>query len=168
MKYSYKEMLSAARSAGLANEKTMWRSVDSLDEMLCVLKEEHPDMFWDFMREQHEAFYGQHFDEMFALWQVSQMYHKTADGKECKGEHWSVENATEVYSKHKSKLPADTTVFDVYVALNGNWHDKAELFKKWDAEEFEQMIIEDAICFYFMDCDWKSDGKVWDYMNAND
>ena len=168
MKYSYKEMLSAAKSAGLANEKTMWKSIDSLDDMLCVLKEEHPDMFWDFMRRQHEAFYGPHFDEMFARWQVSQMYHKAEDGKEIKGEHWTIENATEVYSKNKAKLPADTTVFDVYVALNANFHDKCKLFKRWDEENFEQMIVEDAICFYFMDCDWKSDGKVWDYMNAND
>lgn len=168
MKYSYKDMLIEAKEAGLADEKTMWKSVDSLDEMLCVLREEHPDMFWDFMRRQHEAFYGHHFDEKFARWQVSQMYHKTADGKECKGEHWTMEEAEEVYNRHKSKFPSDTTVADVYVALNGNFHDKVELFKKWNPEKFEEIIIDDAIVFYFMDCDWKSDGKVWDYMNANE
>ena len=167
MEYSYKEMLMDAKSSGLTSEKTMWKSIDSLDEMLCVLKEEHPDMFWDFMRKQHEAFYGPHFDEKFALWQVEQMYHKTAEGKEYKGEHWSVEDAEKVFTKHKSKLPASTTVFDVFVALNANYHDRCELFKEWDKEDYENMVIEDAIKFYFMDCDWKSDGKVWEYMNAN-
>ena len=29
------------------------------------------------------------------------------------------------------------------------------------------MVIEDAIVFNFQDEDWKSDGKVWDYMNIN-
>jgi len=58
-------------------------------------------------------------------------------------------------------------VFDVYVAINGAWHDKVNLFRKWSSEKCEQMVIEDAIVFYFQDEDWKSDGKVWDYMNIN-
>lgn len=167
MNYTYKDMLNEAKAAGIANEKTMWKSVDSLDEMLCVLKEEHPDMYWDFMRKQHEAFFGKHFDEKFALWQVEQMYHKTADGKVCKGQHWTPEDAEEVYTKHKSKLPANTTVWDMFVVLNANFHDRYELFKDWDPDNCEKMVVEDAIKFYFMDCDWNSDGKVWEYMNAN-
>lgn len=115
------------------------------------------------------GFYARpHFDEKFAKWQVEQMHHKGDDGKEYKGQHWSVAETEDVYSKNKSKLPSGTTVFDVYVAINGNWHDKVDLFKKWSPEKYEQMIIEDAIVFYFEDEDWKSDGKVWDYMTAND
>ena len=165
---NYKDLLDTVRSSGIDNEKAMHKSLDSINEMLGIVEKEHPEIFWDFMRKQHEIFFGRHFDEKFARWQVKQMYHKDATGEEIKGERWSVENVEEVYSKYKAKLPAGTTVFDLYVALNATWHDKAELFKKWDEENFEQMILEDAICFYFMDCDWKSDGKVWDYMNAND
>lgn len=48
----YKNMLIAARNAGVATEKMMWQSIDGLNEMLCKMKEEHPVMFWKFMREQ--------------------------------------------------------------------------------------------------------------------
>lgn len=163
---NYHKMLKYYKEKGLFSETKMWESIECLDDILEEMKEKNPDMFWDFMRNQHEIFCGPHFDEKFAKWQVEQMYHKTAEGKECKGQHWTPEDAGEVFSKYKSKLPASTTLFDVYVAINASWHDKIELFKKW-AENYDDMIIEDAIVFYFMDCDWKSDGKVWDYMNIN-
>lgn len=165
---NYHKMLKHYKEKGLFSEAKMWESVENLDEILDSWKEDNPEMFWAFMRKQHEIFCGHHFNEKFALWQVEQMYHKTADGKVCKGQHWTPEDAEEVYTKYKSKLPASTTVWDVYVAVNANYHDRYDLFKDWNPDDCEKMVIEDAIKFYFLDCDWKSEGKVWDYMNANE
>ena len=164
---NYHKMLKHYKEKGLFSETKMWESIECLDDILEEMKEKNPDMFWGFMRNQHEIFCGPHFDEKFAKWQVEQMYHKDDDGKEYRGQHWSIAEAEEVYSKNKSKLPSGTTVFDVYVAINGTWHDKVNLFRKWSSEKCEQMVIEDAIVFYFQDEDWKSVGKVWDYMNIN-
>lgn len=62
----YKDLLRDAKANGVASEKTMWQSVDSLSDMLCVLKEEHPEMYWRFIREQHGIMYNNHYDRNFA------------------------------------------------------------------------------------------------------
>lgn len=163
----YYKMLKHYKEKGMFSEQKMWESVECLDELLEEMEEDCPDKFWEFMRDQHEIFCGPHFDEKFAKWQVEHMHHKGSDGKEYKGEHWSMEDTDSVMAQYKSKLPAGTTSADFYVALNANYHDKCRLFKSWFAEKYEEKIIEDAIDFYFMDED-APEGKVWHYMIAMD
>lgn len=162
----YKMMKHYAEKSGGDKEK-MWKSVECLDEHFEEFEEAHKEDFWDLMRELHEINCGPHFNEEFAMWQVSTMHHKGADGKTYKGEHWSMEDTDAVMAKYKSMLPTGTTAEDIYVALNANYHDKCTLFKKWFAEEYEEKIIEDAINFYFMDED-APEGKVWYYMSTMD
>lgn len=165
---NYHKMLKRYKEKGLFSEAKMWESIESLDELLEEMEEKDPEMFWDFMREQHCIFCGPHFDERFGKWQVEQMHSKGPDGKEYKGELCNIMKSEEVFDKYKAKLPAGTTIWDMYVAVNSNMHDKCALFKKWNPEKWEDMVIEDAIVFYFEDVDWESPGKVWDYMNADD
>lgn len=66
----YKKMLMDAKEAGISTEKVMWQSVDSLNTMLCKLKEEHPDMYMKFVREQQGIIYGNHYDKQFAEYDV--------------------------------------------------------------------------------------------------
>lgn len=54
----YKDLIKNAKANGVTSEKAMWQSVDSLNDVLCVIKEEHPEMYMAFMREQHAALYG--------------------------------------------------------------------------------------------------------------
>lgn len=164
---NYHKMLKHYKEKGLFSEAKMWESVESLDELLEEMEEKDPEMFWDFMREQHCIFCGPHFDERFGKWQIEQMHHKGEDGKEYKGMHWPEDDMKAVFDKYKSSLPAGTTYWDVAVAITGNWHDKACLFKKWFPENHEEKVIEDAINFYFKDQD-APEGKVWHYMIAMD
>lgn len=83
MYMDYKNMITSARNAGVATEKIMWQSIDGLNEMLCKMKEEHPDMFWKFMREQHGIMYSNHYDEAFALYDVS-MIRRTVPARSAK------------------------------------------------------------------------------------
>lgn len=168
---NYHKMLKYYKEKGLFSETKMWESIECLDDILEEMKEKNPDMFWDFMRNQHEIFCGPHFDEKFAKWQVEQMYHKDDDGKEYRGQHWSIAEAEEVYSKNKSKLPSGTTVFDVYVAINIFWHDLFDGYKHFVSENglpeklSSELTIKSAIKFFFMDDD-AIDGKVWIYSEA--
>lgn len=81
------------------------------------------------------------------------------------GEHWTIEQTTEVMQSYKSKLPAEVTPGDFYVALNTQWHD----YICWAMEHYESedeadnTIIEMAIRFWFMDDDWGDNAKVWEY-----
>ena len=89
----YKEMIEQAKAKGLASEKTMWESIEDIDEMLCALKAEHPEKYWKFMRKQHGVMYANHYDE-----------------------HWAVAQTNEAT---KGKVNTNgANEWDIYVALN--------------------------------------------------
>ena len=134
----YKNMLIAARNAGVATEKIMWQSVDGLNEMLCKMKEEHPEMFWKFMREQHGI-----------------MYTDRA-GKKCEGGYWTLEQIESVTKG--MTFPSGTTKWDKYVAFNGFYADTCTVLD-------DELIIKTAHKFYFADED-APPGKIWLYMEA--
>lgn len=73
--------------------------------------------------------------------------------------------AHEVCNKFKDKLEEDIEVADVYVAINAQYHDYCELFEKWFGKgNFDEMIFESAIAFWFDDVDFGED-KLWKYFN---
>ena len=80
----------------------------------------------------------------------------------------SIEQTTEVMQSYKSKLPAEVTPGDFYVALNAEWHD----YICWAMEHYpsegeaDNAIIEMAVRFWFMDDDWDTPTKVWCYFRA--
>ena len=59
-------------------------------------------------------------------------------------------------------LPAD-----VYVAINSQYHDYAELFRSWFTDGIEQRVIESAIVFWFKDADCKSENKIVEYFREH-
>ena len=160
---NYIELVKENAAKFRGDEKTMWASIESVSALLEKIKEEHPDLYWSFLREQHEAMVGHHFNESYAKWQVERMHHKGMDGTEYKGEHWPIEATNSVLAKHRPKIPAEYNEWDFYVALNATYHDFCAWAKKRFAERAEEEIIEMAIVFWFMDEDWGTKTKVWDY-----
>lgn len=68
-------------------------------------------------------------------------------------------------NKFKDKLEDEVEVADVYVAINAQYHDYCELFEKWFGKgNFDDMIFESAIDFWFDDVDFGED-KLWKYFN---
>lgn len=81
------------------------------------------------------------------------------------GEKYDMQKAHEVCSKFKDKLEDEVEVADVYVAINAQYHDYCELFEKWFGKgNFDDMIFESAISFWFDDVDFGED-KLWKYFN---
>jgi uncharacterized short protein YbdD (DUF466 family) len=164
----YYDMVKANFNKLRNDEGVMWGSIEMWDEYLEEMREHHPDKYWEMMRRTHEMMYGKHFDKEYAEWEVAQMHHKSPDGKVYKGEHWSMEQTTEVMQAYKSKLNADITPCDFYVALNAEWHD----YICWAKEHFpneadaDNAIIEMAVRFWFLDDDWGTPTKVWEYFRA--
>lgn len=108
--------------------------------------------------------YNEHFNKRSAKETVDEMYH-IKDNKKYIGEKYDMQKAHEVCEKYKNKLDDDVEVADVYVAINAQYHDYCELFEKWFGKgNFDEMIIEAAICFWFDDVDFGED-KVWKYFN---
>jgi hypothetical protein len=109
--------------------------------------------------------YGdEHFNKQEAKQTVDEMYH-VKDGKKYIGEKYDMQKAHEVCNKFKDKLEEDIEVADVYVAINAQYHDYCELFEKWFGKgNFDEMVFESAIAFWFDDVDFGED-KLWKYFN---
>lgn len=152
----YKNMIIAAKNAGISTEKAMWQSIDGINGMLCKMKEEHPDLFWKFMREQHGILYGNHYDEAFAIYDASLIRYTDRNGKKCEGPYWTLEQIET--SIKGMTFPAGTTKWDKYVAFNSFYADTCTVLE-------EESIIKTAHKFYFMDEDGPQ-GKIWISMEA--
>lgn len=164
----YYDIVKASDSKLRNDESVMWGSIELVDDLLEDIKEAHPDKYWEFMRRTHEMMYGKHFDSAYAEWQVEHMYHIGDDGKEYKGERWSLADTTAVMQKYRGRFPSDYNEFDFYVALNAQWHDTICTAKRHFAsvEDAETYIIDEAVAVWFNDSDWGSHDKVWSYFRC--
>ena len=77
----YKNMVLSAQDAGISTEKIMVKSIDSLNEMLCKLKETHPDAYWKFLREQQSIIYNNHYERAFAEYDVECLRYTNREGQ---------------------------------------------------------------------------------------
>lgn len=159
----YKELIKDYHAKGFGSEKKMWESIYALEDAMECLKEKDPDTYDEAMRDLHEVFCGPHYTECFAREDVAGMHHKNSKGEVIRGEHWNMDQVTS--AAKGLPVPSTATPWDVYVALNANWHDKEVKFTEWFGPEAEKRIVEDAISFYFNDAD-APEGKVWLYMDA--
>lgn len=66
-------------------------------------------------------------------------------------------------------INSSITVWDVYVAINAQYHDYIRLYSEWfrniNKNELDNKIIESAITFYFKDEDSGST-KTWNYFKT--
>lgn len=153
---AYKNMIMRARENGVANEKAMFAGIDRVDSLLSAMEKDHPAEYWQFLRKTHEDLYGCHYDEEFAKWDVAQLHSTDRDGRECRGEHWSVSELSSATSSRS--FPAGVTKYDIYVGYNAIWHDMQKLFD-------DSQILDIAYLFFFADEDAPA-GKVWKYVNC--
>lgn len=93
---------------------------------------------------------------------VSEMYHYES-GRKYSGEKFSMHKAKEVCDFYKNLVHIPLLPCEVYVAINAQYHDYAELFKRWFGDSIDAKIIESAITFWFKDVDAKSENKVLNY-----
>lgn len=149
-------MIKEAQAKGLSSEKTMWESINDIDEMLCMIKKEHPDIYWKFIRKLHKSLYNGHYTEDFAMYDVENIEYTDRNGRKQHGAYWSV-NQVEDATKNMI-FPAGVNKWDKYVAANLAYSD---FCKKFDDEQILQIMYS----FFFSDEDWPTVGtKAWDYV----
>lgn len=108
-------------------------------------------------------------DVILDLYQVSQMYHTNNKGIKIDAPLFSIEATKKIYDRRIRPLNKDVTMWDVYVALNAQYHDNINLYEKWfpnaTNNEIEDKIVEATISNWFEDEDASSD-KVWEYFRV--
>ena len=77
----YRTIIENARNKGVTSEKVMWSSIARIDGVLDTIKDEHPDLYWNLLRDTHEELYGPHYDKEFAEYDVNSMHCTDKDGK---------------------------------------------------------------------------------------
>lgn len=157
MELNYRKMVDHAKRAGVTNEKTMWESIDSFSDLLEELEESHPVLYWAFMRKQQGIMYGGHYNEEFALYDVEQIHYTTKSGEKKYGAYWTVDQVEAATAG--MRFPPGTTRWDKFVAMNLAHSD---FCKEFD----DATILKIGYVFFFMDEDWGSDTKVWDYVSC--
>lgn len=152
----YKRMMEQARKDGVTSEKSMWASIEAVDDLLDVVEEEHPELYKKFIRRQHCALYGPHFNETLAEDVVEGLRYTDKDGKTHTGEYWSVE-AVEAAVRPMS-FPSTVTKWDKYVAFNAF---RAAVGPKID----DSTVLQMGYAFFFADDNFQGENKVWCYVN---
>lgn len=107
-------------------------------------------------------FSSEHFIPSEAEYIVSEMYH-TENGRRYTGEKYDFEKAKEVCERYRGFLPSTVNPVDVYVAINAQYHDYANLFKSWFGDRIDHKVIESAIVFWFKDEDNPGTTKLVNY-----
>lgn len=104
----------------------------------------------------------EHFIPSEAEYIVSEMYH-TENGRRYTGEKYDFEKAKEVCERYRGFLPSAVTPVDIYVAINAQYHDYANLFRSWFGDRIDHKVIESAIVFWFKDEDNPGTSKLVNY-----
>ena len=138
-------------------EAKMWASVAVLSEALEPMKETDKEAYWCTLRKMYGVMSDGHYNEEFAMYDVSMIEYTGRNGEKKRGGYWSadqVEDATRGY-----RFPSGVNKWDKFVAFNLMYSD---LCKKMD----DAQVLEAAYLFYFADEDWPggSSTKVWDYI----
>lgn len=136
------------------HQEDMWE-----DENPYKYHEDFDEDFFKMMRYMKDT--DDYMDEYKARELVSKMYH-TESGRKYVGEKYDMNKAKEVHERYKGALKG-ASLEEVYLAINSQYHDYAELFKSWFGSNIDQKVIDSAIVFWFKDTDSKKDSKVLDY-----
>ena len=138
-------------------EGKMWASVAVMSDALEPMKETDKEGYWCIMRKMYGVMSDGHYNEEFAMYDVSAIEYTGKNGDKKKGGYWSAEQVEE--ATRNFRFPSGVTKWDKYVAFNLMYSD---LCKKMD----DGQILEAAFAFYFADEDWPggSSTKVWDYV----
>lgn len=141
-------------------EAVMWETARLVSDFIKPMKNANKKEYWHLMRQVYGLMSGCHYNEEFAMWDVSQIEYTDKGGKPHKGAYWSCEQVEE--STKGMTFPNGTTKWDVFVAMNLA---KSDFCKKFDDEQ----ILQIGYLFFFADEDWSENGKgsstkVWDYI----
>ena len=136
-------------------EDKMWQSVAILSEAIEPMKDTDKEAYWCILRKMYGVMGDGHYNEEFAMYDVSQIMYTNRRGEKRMGAYWTVEQVEEATKAYP--FPTGVNKWDKYVAANLAYSDLCKKFE--DAQILDAMYL-----LYFADEDWHGSTKVWDYM----
>lgn len=134
---------------------------DNFKEVTKDMNISEKDKFIDRLKE-YDNKSVEHFNESYAKYIVSNMWHKDTTGKKHMGEKYDMLKAKEICERYRGIIPMSVTPSDIYIAINNQYHNYHCLFNKWFGNDIDYQIIESAIVYWFKD---ESHGmsKLWEH-----
>ena len=119
------------------DNETAWNIICRFKDIVENKNDKDNEMFWCIMKDIHEELRGKHFDEVYATYQVDNMYHTDNKGNKIASPMFTPIDVRKLYDKKFKSINSNITFWDVYVALNAQYHDNIELYKEWFGEDKE-------------------------------
>lgn len=107
----------------------------------------------------------EHFNESYAQYIVSNMWHMDDNGNKYSGEKYSMLKAKEICERYRGIINSSVTPSDIYIAVNEHYHRYHCLFKRWFGNDIDYQIIDSAIIYWFKD-ECYGPNKLWNYFNS--
>lgn len=145
----------------------MWRTVEAISEFVedNMSEEERKKL----LRKLYCIMSDGHYNEEYALEDVSKMYYKDKEGKKQYAPYWTASDVKSVYDSVKSKIP-EYNFWDFYVTLNMSKSDVCPLIKSWfpesNEEERTKMLVEYALAWLNDEDNPYGNKKPWMYLNS--
>lgn len=148
-------LMQLLRKKGIISDK----DIHELHELTSASLSEEPV----YLNSSNEVSYNNNYiGESKAKELVSKMYH-IKEGKKYIGEKYNFYTAKEICERYKGIISPTVTPCDIYIAINSQYHDYIELYKRWFTDNIDQKIIESAMIFWFKDADSTHKNKVMSY-----
>ena len=137
-------------------KETMWCSIKHIDKFLEDMNKVHPELVDKFLYEEYVIMNGEHFNEVYAKKEVSEMCHFSSDGSKIQGEVYDVKTCMSILPEDKRA----ELMWDAYVGVNGFAHDMARM------NLGKEDLMKAANEFWFHEDDFqKKDCKVFWYFS---
>lgn len=148
-------------------EGMMWKTVDVISK---AVEESMPEEARKkLVREIYEEMSDGHYDEFFAMEDISKMFYTDRNGKEHLAPYWSVSTMSDVYDGIKSEIRS-YNFWDFAVTLNMVASDNWCMLERWfpDMTESERntRLVEMALNWLKDDDAKHPDSKIWHYLNG--
>ena len=145
-------------------EAVMWKSVRVISD--AIEKHMDEDTKKSLARSIYSEMAGGHYNEEFAMEDVSKMYYVGADGKKHYAPYWTEAKTREWYEAMKDQIPY-YNCWDFFVTVNMIASDNAQVIKEWfpdiTQEEREKKYAKLALN-WLKDEDWPAHDKIWHYI----
>jgi hypothetical protein len=156
-------MIEEAKASGVTTEKAMWQGIEDVEQLLEIVKKDHPDHYWAFLRRTHERMYGCHYNKAFADWRIAQMHWKDKQGTAHHAPPWTADQHKSAYEAMKANIPATYNMYDFAVTLEMLYSDNICMYRSWWPEatdaDLEGKVVEAAVNYLKDDDD--PDCKIW-------
>lgn len=150
-------------------EATMWATTKLVSDAIEEAYADNPEAREKIIRDLYAIIAGCHYNEPFAMADISKMSYIDSNGDKVDAPHWTKSQYQAAFESIRNKLKKSTyTAWDFAVTLEMQYSDYITTLREWwpnaSAEELDAKVVQLSVA-YLNDPDDPEDGKIWRRFN---